>query len=160
MCRLQHHQSQLSSPIACSAPMCKQRSPDLPSSNSPAPTAATTADSSMDVHILLDVLTLCVVALLVIIFIMVQVTKKRKQLRATRSTETQTTNIVPDLDATIIKINSELSSLHDRLESMEQERLEEINAHRMSTAMPNPTQEDPAQSKATWPGANPTYPSF
>ena len=137
--------------------MCKQRSPDLPSSNSPAPTAATTADSSMDVHILLDVLTLCVVALLVIIFI---VTKKRKQLLATRSTGTQTTNIVPDLDATIIKINSELSSLHDRLESMEQERLEEINAHRMSTAMPNPTEEDPAQSTATWPGANPTYPSF
>lgn len=140
--------------------MCKQRSPDLPSSNSPAPTAATTADNSMDVHILLDVLTLCVVALLVIIFIMVQVTKKRKQLRATRSTETQTTNIVPDLDATIIKINSELSNLQDRLESMEQERLEKINAHRMSMAMPNPTEEDPAQSTATWPGANPTYPSF
>ena len=140
--------------------MCKQRSSDLPISNSPEPTAATTVDSNMDVHILMDVLTLCVVALLVIIFIVVQVTKKRKQLLATRSTGTQTTNIVPDLDATIIKINSELSSLHDRLESTEQERLEEINAHRMSTAMPNPTQEDPAQSKATWPGANPTYPSF
>ena len=114
----------------------------------------------MEVHILMDMLTLCVVALLVIIFIVVQVTKKRRQLRATRSTGTQTTNIVPDLDATIFKINSELSSLHDRLESMEQERLEEINAHRMSTTMPSPTQEDPAQSKATWPGANPTYPSY
>ena len=101
-------------------------------------------------------LTLCVVALLVIIFIVVQVTKKRKQLLATRSTGTQTSNIVPDLDATIFKINSELSSLHDRLESMEQERLEEINAHRMSTTMPSPTQEDPAQ----WPGTNPTYPSY
>ena len=130
--------------------MCKQRSSDLPISDSPEPTAATTVDSIM------DVLTLCVVALLVIIFIVVQVTKKRKQLLATRSTGTQTTNIVPDLDATIIKINSELSSLHDRLESMEQERLEEINAHRMSTTMPSPTQEDPAQ----WPGANPTYPSY
>ena len=140
--------------------MCKQRSSDLPISDSPEPTAATTVDSNMDVHILMDVLTLCVVALLVIIFIVVQVTKKRKQLLATRSTGTQTTNIVPDLDATIIKINSELSSLHDRLESMEQERLEEINAHRMSTTMPSPTQEDPAQSKATWPGANPTYPSY
>ena len=140
--------------------MCKQRSSDLPISDSPEPTAATTVDSNMDVHILMDVLTLCVVALLVIIFIVVQVTKKRKQLLATRSTGTQTSNIVPDLDATIIKINSELSSLHDRLESMEQERLEEINAHRMSTTMPSPTQEDPAQSKATWPGANPTYPSY
>ena len=96
------------------------------------------------------------VALLVIIFIVVQVTKKKKQLLATRSTGTQTSNIVPDLDATILKINSELTNLHDRLESMEQERLEEINAHRMSSAMPNPTQEDPAQ----WPGANPTYPSY
>ena len=140
--------------------MCKQRSSDLPISDSPEPTAATTVDSNMDVHILMDVLTLCVVALLVIIFIVVQVTKKRKQLLATRSTGTQTTNIVPDLDATIIKINSELSSLHDRLESMEQERLEEINAHRMSTTMPSPTQEVPAQSETTWPGANPTYPSY
>ena len=140
--------------------MCKQRSSDLPISDSQEPAAATTVDSNMDVHILMDVLTLCVVALLVIIFIVVQVTKKRKQLKATRSTETQTTNIVPDLDATIIKINSELSNLQDRLESMEQERLEKINAHRMSTAMPNPTEEDPAQSTATWPGANPTYPSF
>ena len=140
--------------------MCKQRSSDLPISDSTEPTAATTVDSNMDVHILMDVLTLCVVALLVIIFIVVQVTKKRKQLLATRSTGTQTTNIVPDLDATIIKINSELSSLHDRLESMEQERLEEINAHRMSTTMPSPTQEVPAQSETTWPGANPTYPSY
>ena len=120
--------------------MCKQRSSDLHIPDSPEPTADTTVDSNMDVHILMDVLTLCVVALLVIIFIVVQVTKKRKQLLATRSTGTQTSNIVPDLDATIFKINSELSSLHDRLESMEQERLEEINAHRMSTTMPNPTQ--------------------
>ena len=136
--------------------MCKQRSSDLPISDSQEPAAATTVDSNMDVHILMDVLTLCVVALLVIIFIVVQVTKKKKQLLATRSTGTQTSNIVPDLDATILKINSELTNLHDRLESMEQERLEEINAHRMSSAMPNPTQEHPAQ----WPGANPTYPSY
>ena len=64
---------------------------------------------------------------------------------------------MPDLDATIFKINSELSSLHDRLESMEQNRLEEINSHRLSTTLASRTQEDPVQSKATWPGANPTY---
>ena len=139
--------------------MCKQRSSDLPISDSPEPTATTTVDSNMDVHILMDVLTLCVVALLVIIFIVVQVTKKRKQLLATRSTGTQTTNIVPDLDATIFKINSELTSLHDRLESMEQNHLEVINSHRLSTTLPCPTEEDPVQSTATWPGANPSYPS-
>ena len=156
MCRLHHHQSRQCSPTARYVPMCKQKSSDLHIPDSPEPTADTTVDSNMDVHILMDVLSLCAVALLVIIFIVVQVTKKKKQLLATKSTGTQTSNIVPDLDATIFKINSELTNLHDRLESMEQERLEEINAHRMSTSMPNPTQEDPAQ----WPGANPTYPSY
>ena len=158
MCCLRHHQSRQCSPTGRYVLMCKQKPSDIP--DSPVPTADSTVDNNMDVHILMDVLTLCAVAVLVIIFIVVQVTKKKKQLLATRSTGTQTSNIVPDLDATILKINSELTNLHDRLESMEQERLEETNAHRMSTAMPNPTQEDPAQSKATWPGANPTYPSF
>ena len=154
MCCLRHHQPRQCSPTGRYVLMCKQKPSDIP--DSPVPTADSTVDNNMDVHILMDVLTLCAVAVLVIIFIVVQVTKKKKQLLATRSTGTQTSNIVPDLDATILKINSELTNLHDRLESMEQERLEEINAHRMSTAMPNPTQEDPAQ----WPGANPTYPSY
>ena len=159
-CRLHQLQSWPSSSTACSAPMCKRRSSDLPFSDSQDAATATTVDDNMDVHILMDMLTLCVVALLVIIFIVVQVTKRRRQLLATRSTRTQTTSIVPDLDATIFKINSKLSSLHDRLESMEQERLEEINSHRFSTSLASPTQEDPVQSKATWPGANPIYPSY
>ena len=160
MCCLRHHQSRQCSPTGRYVLMCKQKPSDLHIPDSPEPTADSTVDNNMDVHILMDVFTLCAVAVLVIIFIVVQVTKKKKQLLATRSTGTQTSNIVPDLDATIFKINSELSSLHDRLESMEQERLEEINAHRMSTTMPSPTQEVPAQSETTWPGANPTYPSY
>ena len=153
---LRHHQSRQCSPSGRYVLMCKQRPSVLHIPDSPEPTVDTTADNNMDVHILMDVFTLSAVAVLVIILIVVQVIKKKKKLLATRSTGTQTSNIVPDLDATIFKINSELSSLHDRLESMEQERLEEINAHRMSTTMPSPTQEDPAQ----WPGANPTYPSY
>ena len=73
---------------------------------------------------------------------------------------TQTTNIVPDLDASIFKINSELTGLHDRLESLEQNCLEVINSHRLSMTLPSPTEEDPVQSTATWPGANPSYPSY
>ena len=76
-CRLHHHQSRLCSPTARSAPMCKQKSSDLPISVSQEAAAATTVDSNMDVHILMDVLTLCVVALLVIIFIVVQVTNNQ-----------------------------------------------------------------------------------
>ena len=156
MCCLRHHQSRQCSPTGRYVLMCKQKPSDLHIPDSPEPTADSTVDNNMDVHILMDVFTLSAVAVLVIILIVVQVIKKKKKLLATRSTGTQTSNIVPDLDATILKINSELTNLHDRLETMEQERLEEINAHRMSSAMPNPTQEDPAQ----WPGANPTYPSY
>ena len=67
---------------------------------------------------------------------------------------------MPDLDASIFKITSELTSLHDRLESLEQNRLEMINSYRLATTLPRSTDEDPAQEKATWPGANPSYPSF
>ena len=153
---LRHHQSRQCSPSGRYVLMCKQRPSVLHIPDSPEPTDDSTADNNMDVHILMDVFTLSAVAVLVIILIVVQVTKKKKKLLATRSTGTQTSNIVPDLDATILKINSELTNLHGRLETMEQERLEDINAHRMSSAMPNPTQEDSTQ----WPGANPTYPSY
>ena len=70
--------------------MCKQKSSDLPIPTSQEPATATTVDNNMDVHIIMDVLTLCVVALFVIIFIVVQVTKRRRQLLATRTTGTQT----------------------------------------------------------------------
>ena len=94
--------------------MCKQRPSVLHIPDSPEPTDDSTADNNMDVHILMDVFTLSAVAVLVIILIVVQVTKKKKKLLATRSTGTQTSNIVPDLDATILKINSELTNLHGR----------------------------------------------
>ena len=93
-CRLHQLQSWPSSSTACSAPMCKRRSSDLPFSDSQDAATATTVDDNMDVHILMEMLTLCVVALLVIIFIVVQVTKRRRQLLATRSTSTQTTSII------------------------------------------------------------------
>ena len=75
--------------------------------------------SSMDAHFLLDVFTLCAVALLVFILIATKVTKKRRQLQSIKTTGTQTSNIVPNLDASIFKISSELTSLQDRMEILE-----------------------------------------
>ena len=54
--------------------------------------------SSMDAHFLLDVFNLCAVALLVFILIVTKVTKKRRQLQSIKTTGTQTSNIVPNLD--------------------------------------------------------------
>ena len=109
-------QSWQCSPVHRFNPMCKQRPADSPTTDLQGSTTTNTATSSMDVHILLDVLTLCAVALLVLIFIVAQVTKRRRQLQSTKTTGTQTSNIVPDLDTSIYKITSELTSLQDRME--------------------------------------------
>ena len=123
--------------------------------------------SSMIAHFLLDVFTLCAVALLVFILIVTKVTKKRRQLQSIKTTGTQTSYIVPNLDASIFKISSELTSLQDRMEILEQNRLQTINSFRMGSTLHNPnekvpaqTEDDPAQEKISWPGAHPLYPSY
>ena len=93
MCCLRHHQSRQCSPTGRYVLMCKQKPSDLHIPDSPEPTTDSTADNNMDVHILMDVFTLCAVAVLVIIFIVVQVTKKKKQLLATRSTAVSYTHL-------------------------------------------------------------------
>ena len=79
----------------------------------------------------------------------------------------QTSNIVPDLDASIYKITFELTSLQDRMEFLEKNRLQMVNSYRLGTTLHSPneevpaqTEEDPAQKKTSWPSANPLYPSF
>ena len=72
-------QSWQCSPVHRFNPMCKQRPADSPTTDLQGSTNTNTATSSMDVHILLDVLTFCAVALLVLIFIVAQVSKHQKE---------------------------------------------------------------------------------
>ena len=77
-------------------------------------------------------------------------------------------NVKPDvnLDESIHKLSSELSTLHDRMEHFEQQRLQGVTTLRMGSALPTQNENDSAQSvepnqeKILWPGARPSYPSF
>ena len=58
-----------------------------------------------------------------------KVTKKRKELRATKTSATQTSSWDIDLDMALAKINEEMSTFHGRLEKVEQHCLESIDCH-------------------------------
>ena len=70
------------------------------------------------------------------------------------------------MDASIYRISSELSSLQDRMELLEQNWLQSINTLRTGSALHNQNEkvsaqtEDPNQEKTSWPGAHPSYPSY
>ena len=83
----------------------------------------------MDSHLLPDVLTLSVIGLLLILLIAAKVTKKRKELRATKTSASQTSSWDIDLDKALAKINEEMSTFHGRLEKVEQHCLESLSCH-------------------------------
>ena len=119
----------------------------------------------MDPHFLLDIFTLCAVATLVVIIILTKALKRRRIALAHQTKYTQTENRVPDFDESINKLTNEMSTLYDRLEHLEQERLEAVTANRMQPPLANNTEycsEDPElanHGQPTWPGPWPKYPA-
>ena len=117
----------------------------------------------MDAHFLLDIFTLCSVASLICIFILTKAIKKKRLIQSYQTKGMQTANPVLNLDESIHRLSSELSTLHDRLEHMEQERLQDVTTHRMESSKieycPGES-EEPNHVQSTWPGARPTYPSY
>ena len=145
--------------------MCGQKSA-LPSATNSEPSSTDTPEqSSMDPHFLLDIFTLCAVATLVVILILTRVMKKRRLALAHQTKCTQTENPVPNLDESINRLANEMSTLQDRLEHLEQERLEAVTSNRMQPPLANNTEycsEDPElanHGQPTWPGAWPKYPA-
>ena len=78
---------------------------------------------------------------------------------------TQTENPVLNLDESINRLSTEMSTLQDRLDHLEQERLEAMTSHRMQLPLANNTEycsEEPElanHGQPTWPGAWPKYPA-
>jgi hypothetical protein len=118
----------------------------------------------MDPHFLLDIFTLCAVATLVVILILTRALKRRRIALAHQTKYTQT-DPVPNLDESINRLANEMSTLQDRLEHLEQERLEAVTANRMQPPLANNTEycsEDPElanHGQPTWPGPWPKYPA-
>ena len=145
--------------------MCGQKSA-LPSATNSEPSSTDTSEqSSMDPHFLLDIFTLCAVASLVVILVLTRVLKRRRLALSHQTKCTQTDNPVLNLDESINRVSTEMSTLQDRLDYLEQERLEAKTSHRMQLPLANNTEycsEEPElanHGQPTWPGAWPKYPA-
>ena len=98
----------------------------------------------MDPHLILDTVTLCAVACLVVLIIVSKALKRRRHALSHQSKGSQTDNPVLNLDESINRLSSEMSTLQNRLEYLEQERLESVTTHRLQSSMPI-AQQDRAQ---------------
>ena len=145
--------------------MCRQKSA-LPSAANSEPSSTDTSEqSSMDPHFLLDIFKLCAVASLVVILVLTRVLKRKRLALSHQTKCTQTDNPVLNLDESINRLSTEMSTLQYRLDHLEQERLEAMTSHRMQLPLANNTEycsEEPElanHGQPTWPGAWPKYPA-
>ena len=145
--------------------MCRQRTALLSSSTSVSSSTDNPEQSPMDPHFILDILTLCSVACLVVLILLSMALKRRRHALSHQSKGSQTDNPVLNLDDSINRLSSEMSTLQDRLEYLEQERLESVTSHRLQSPLPSKTEHctaeavDPIHVQYTWPGASPKYPA-
>ena len=136
----------------------------------------------MDTHLILDTVTLCVVTCLVLLIIASKALKKRKTALSFQSKGSQTDNPVLSIDGSINRLSLEVSTLQQRLESLEQGflevstlqqrlesleqgRLEAVSIHQLHSSMPSKsahfTEEDEssAQEQCNWAGSTAMYPA-
>ena len=145
--------------------MC-QRRPGLSSSTATSPsTPDNSKQAPMDPHLILDTVTLCVVACLVLLIIASKALKKRKIALSFQSKGSQTDNPVLSIDGSINRLSLEVSTLQHRLESLEQGRLEAVSIHRLQSSMPSKSvhftgeDESSSQEQCNWAGSTAKYPA-
>ena len=133
--------------------MCKTTSslptaadrPDSPDNREP---------SKMNGHLLVDIFTLGFVVAVVVLFLVIKTWLRRKAAAAKSAAEsaaaeaaalsvktegTQTDSDLFNIDETLNRVYKELSSHQNRLDSMEQNRLELVNFNRLLSFFPKPT---------------------
>ena len=138
--------------------MCRPHPPQLSPESQGAPEEP--AAPAMDSHLLLDALTLSAVAILLIVLLAAKVAKKRKELASTKTCATQTSVWDTDIEKALAKINGEMVDFHERLEKVEQARLESIIHRRLSENPEILSKERKDPASETWTGSNPNYPPY
>ena len=119
----------------------------------------------MDKHLIVDTVTLCVVVCLVLLFIASRALKKRKTALSLQSKGSQTDNPVLSIDGSINRLSLEVSTLQQRLESLEQGRLEAVSINRLQLSMPTKSahfseeDESSGQEQCNWAGSTAMYPA-
>ena len=109
--------------------------------------------SKMNGHLLVDIFTLCFVVAVVVLFLVIKTWLRRKAAAAAAAAEaaaaaaaalsvqtegTQTDSLF-NIDDTLNRVYKELTTHQQRLDSIEQSRLEMVNFNRLLSFLPKPT---------------------
>ena len=119
----------------------------------------------MDTHLLVETVTLRVVVVLALLFLASRAWQKRKAALSVQSKGSQTDNPILNIDSTINRLSLEVSTLQQRLESIEQGRLEAVTNNRLQSSMlpksAHFTEEnEPSdQNHGTWSSSTTMYPA-
>ena len=115
--------------------MCKGR-PGLPTASDSTTSSDNSENPQMDTHLIVDTATLCVVVAIALLFLAFRAWQKRKAALSVQSVGTQTDNPVLNIDSTINGLSQELSTVQQRLDSIEQGRLENVTINRLLSMLP------------------------
>ena len=131
--------------------MCKA-SPSLPTATDSPSSLVNPESPQMDSHLIVDVVTLCFVVAVALLFLALKTWQRKKAAAAAadaaeaaaaalsvQTEETQTDNPLFNIDDTINRLYQELSTHQQRLDSIEQSRLEMVNFNRLLSFLPKPT---------------------
>ena len=140
--------------------------PGLSSASDSSPTSSDNSEQpQMDTHLIVDTVTLCVVVVLALLFLASRAWQRRKAALSVQSKGSQTDNPILNIDSTINRLSLEVSTLQQRLESIEQGRLETVTTNQLlSSMLPKSaylTEEDESfdQNHGTWSSSTTMYPA-
>ena len=124
--------------------MCKGR-PSLPTASDSPSSLVNSENPQMNSHLIVDIVTLCIVVAIALLFLALRAWQRKKAAAAAaaaaaalsvQSEGTQTDNPVFNIDDTINRLSQELSTHQQRLDSIEQGRLEMVTINRLLSFLP------------------------
>ena len=122
--------------------MCKAR-PSLPTASDSSSSLVNSENPQMNSHLIVDIVTLCIVVAIALLFLALRAWQRKKAAAAAaaaalsvQSEGTQTDNPVFNIDDTINRLSLELSTHQQRLDSIEQGRLEMVTINRLLSFLP------------------------
>ena len=133
--------------------MCKA-GPSLPTATDLPSSLVNPEPPEMDGHLFVDIFTLCFVVVVVLLYLVLKTWQRKKAAAAAAAADaaaaaaaalsvqtegTQTDNPLFNIDDTINRLYQELSTHQQRLDSIEQSRLEMVNFNRLLSFLPKPT---------------------
>ena len=133
--------------------MCKA-GPSLPTATDLPSSLVNPEPPEMDGHLFVDIFTLYFVVAVVLLYLVLKTWQRKKAAAAAAAAEaaaaaaaalsvqtegTQTDNSLFNIDDTLNRVYQELSTHQQRLDSIEQSRLEMVNFNRLLSFLPKPT---------------------